>query len=218
MERMDRLETQLHESREETWDRSRERWRGADPTKNLTWGVEVPGKPFIDKVAERGGFGEGKTIVEIGPGYGRLLAAALESGVPFGRWLGVDLSSANVAHLRERFDDPRVEFVNDDAETVELPEQADTLISSLTFKHMFPSFEGPLANLARQLREGGQAMIDLIEGERRYFEPDGVTYIRWYSREEVEEILVRCGLEPAGFDEVRHLPTITRLLFIARKP
>ena len=37
--RVESLETQLHESRDEAWERSRERWRAAEPTPNLTWDV-----------------------------------------------------------------------------------------------------------------------------------------------------------------------------------
>jgi hypothetical protein len=75
-----------------------------------------------------------------------------------------------------------------------------------------------LRNLGAQMRPGGVAAFDLIEGERRYFEDDDVTYIRWYTRPEIEEIVRRCGLELAAFDEVRHLPELSRLLVVATKP
>lgn len=213
-----RLETQLHESREEGWERSRERWRAARPDADLTWGVELSGERFIERAEAHGAFGPGRTVLEIGPGYGRLLRSALDGGQEFSRWVGLDLSETNVAHLNESFDDERVEFRHGDAETAQIGDGADTVVSSLTLKHMFPSFEGPLRNIARQLRPGGLILFDLIEGERRYFEPDGVTYIRHYPRAEIEQILERSDLELVAFDEVRHHPDFVRLLVVARRP
>jgi ubiquinone/menaquinone biosynthesis C-methylase UbiE len=199
------------------WSRSRERWRAAGPTTNLTWGAEVSGDAFIERAAGHGAFGPDRHVLEIGPGYGRLLDAA-NGTVEFASWTGVDLSAENVAYLQKRYDDPRVSFVQAEVETVRLETAPDSVVSSLTFKHLFPSFEAALANLTPQLVPGATLTFDLIEGEGSYFEDDGVTYIRWYSKTEVEEILRRCGLEPAGFDEVRHLPELTRMLVLARKP
>jgi SAM-dependent methyltransferase len=217
-ERLDQLETALHESREETWDRSRVRWRGARPDANLTWGAAVSGSAFVAKAAEYGALGPGRRVVEVGPGYGRLLAAAIEDGAGFASWTGIDLSPENVSHLGARFERPDAAFVCADAEEVELGHPFDAIVSSLTFKHLYPSFEHALRNLAVQMEAPGTVVFDLIEGRRRYFERDGVTYIRWYERDEVEAILGRCGLELAAFDEVRHLETLTRLLVVARKP
>jgi SAM-dependent methyltransferase len=208
----------FHESREETWERSRTRWRASKPTANLTWDVEISGDAFVEKATHHGVFGRGRAIVEVGPGYGRLLAACLDRRVEFGSYLGVDLSEDNVAYLRERFADDRIRFVHADVESVDVGGPVDGVISSLTFKHLFPSFEPALGHLADQLRTRGLIVFDLIEGQRRYFEEDGVTYIRWYSRGEIEEIVLRTGLELVAFDEVRHVPDLVRLLVVAGKP
>jgi len=45
-----------------------------------------------------------------------------------------------------------------------------------------------------------------------------VTYLRHYTRPEVEAIVAAARLEIAAFDEVRHLPDHIRLLVVARKP
>jgi SAM-dependent methyltransferase len=204
--------------RGEAWERSRRRWRSAQPTASLTWDAEINGEEFIAKAERYGAFGAGRTILEVGPGYGRLLASCLERGVEFDAYMGIDLSADNVAHLQERFRDNGVRFLVADVESVRLPDPVDAIISSLTFKHLFPSFEAGLRNLAPQLSAGGVAIFDLIEGERRYFEEDGVTYIRWYERPEIERILTAAGLELVAFDEVRHLPEMPRLLVVARRP
>jgi len=216
--RVESLETQLHESREEAWERSRTRWRAAEPTANLTWDVRLTGDAFIDRAEHYGAFADGRRVVEVGPGYGRLLATALGRGLPFASYTGVDLSERNVAHLSETFEDERVSFVREDVEEVRFAEPVDAVVSSLTFKHLFPSFERALRNLAGQMAAGGVVLFDLIEGSRRFFEDDGVTYIRWYVREEIEGLLGACGLQLVAFEEVRHHPTLARLLVVARKP
>jgi SAM-dependent methyltransferase len=217
-QRIERLESQLHESRDEAWERSRARWRDARPTANLTWDAEVSGDAFIEKAEWYGALGSGVSILEVGPGYGRLLGSCLERGAEFGSYVGIDLSADNVAHLSERFSDDRVRFLEADVESVRLDSPVDAVISSLTFKHLFPSFEAALGNLAPQLNPGGVVLFDLIEGDRRYFEDDGVTYIRWYTRPEIQRILGNTGLELIAFDEVRHLPEMSRLLVAARRP
>jgi SAM-dependent methyltransferase len=215
--RLTRLETLMLESRERTHERSQERWSSASPDEELTFGRALTGDAFVAKAELSGAFGDGKTVVEIGPGYGRLLDAALRRGVPFARWVGVDLSPHNVAHLRERFGvDGRCEFVNEDAERVALDGPADTVLSSLTLKHIYPSFEATLANLARQLNRGATIVIDLIEGERRYFQDDARTYIRWYTPDEVTGIFGRCGCQVTAFDRVEHDPDHVRLLVVGR--
>jgi hypothetical protein len=50
------------------------------------------------------------------------------------------------------------------------------------------------------------------------FETDRVTYIRCYTRPEVQEILERVGLELVAFTNVKHDETHQRLLTVARKP
>ena len=84
--------------------------------------------------------------------------------------------------------------------------------------HLFPSFEAALQNVAGQMSPGALAVFDLIEGHRRYFAEDGVSYMRFYTRPEVEAILANTGLELVLFDEVRHLADHVRLLVVARKP
>jgi SAM-dependent methyltransferase len=217
--RLDRLERMMLESHERTHQRSQERWLAAAPDVDLTFGRELSGDAFVELAERYGAFRDGATVVEIGPGYGRLIEAALRRGVPFARWIGVDLSERNVAHLRSRFGgDGRFEFVNEDAERVALPVRADALLSSLTLKHVYPSFEGVLANLAEQLSGGATIVTDLIEGDRRFFQDDARTYIRWYRREEVTELFERAGCEVTAFDEVVHDPDHVRLLVVGRRP
>jgi SAM-dependent methyltransferase len=215
--RLEQLETLALESHERLRERSRGRWVEAPPDVGLTFDRALTGDAFVAKAAAYGAFGPGRTVLEVGPGYGRILEAALRAGAGFDRWIGVDLSPHNVAHLIDRFDlGDRVRFVNADAETVEIGEPIDTFVSSLTLKHVYPSFEGVLRNVAGSMRDGGRIVIDLYEGRRRYFEEDGLTYIRWYTRDEVEAIFESSGCEVEAFDTVEHDPDHRRLLVVGR--
>src|SRR5262245_1669487 len=183
----------------ETAARSQVRWQTAKPDQGLTWGYELTGDAFVRKVDSYGGFGSEKSILELGPGYGRLAKSVLDLGLPFRRYVAVDLSETNVTHLREVVTDPRFEFACGDAQTVALDESFDTAFSSLMFKHIYPSFFRALENVRAHLNPGGRVMFDLIEGDREYFEQDDVTFIRHYSRDEVQAMLEEAGLALVAF-------------------
>ena len=200
-----------------SWERSRRRWRSAKPDADLTWGRELDGAAFISKVEEFGGFGPYRSILEIGPGYGRLLHECLSRGVPFRDYLGVDISPVNVSFLRERFDDARVEFILADVDKLATSRCFDLVVSSLVFKHLYPSFERALTRCSAHLNVGGLVCFDLLEGENRFFEDDGVTYIREYDRVEIRDILGRVGLCLVEFAYVEHAPDHRRLFTIARR-
>ncbi len=211
--RLDRLERDGDAA-----ERSKIRWREAPPGPGLTWGVELAGDPVVAAAEAHGVFGPGRTVLEIGPGYGRVIRACIERGTAFGRYIGLDISEENAKYLREVIDDPRIEIMHGDAESVSLAEPVDSVLSFLTFKHLYPSFEGALANLQPQLRSGATVMFDLMEGSRRLFERDQATFLRQYSRSEIAEILGRIPLELVAFDRIEHAPGRVRLLFVARNP
>jgi SAM-dependent methyltransferase len=206
---------------ESQWERSRRRWRKApDRWRQLTWDVELPGEPFADKVAQYADFSAGKNILEVGPGYGRILKVCLERELPFASYCGLDLSEETCAYLRKNFPQENVRFLAGDVEHANFDTTFDIVMSSLTFKHLYPSCEPALANLARGASAGAVFCIDFVESQ----EPEALwhleTFIRRYTRGELLEILDRTGLEHVEFDEVRHdrHPWSWRLLLVARKP
>jgi len=110
-----------------------------------------------------------------------------------------------------------VDVIVGDIVTVDLHERFDVVLSSLTLKHVYPSFETALRNVDRHLNPGATVIFDLIEGDYAGFSPDdGITYTRAYSRVEVERILSTISLELVAFDEVEHHPECVRLLVVAR--
>lgn len=175
------------ESREDLWERSRARWRDDEDDNSLTWGVRWTGDAFIDLVCRNASFDETTKIIEIGPGYGRLLDTLLERGLPFASYLGIELSRERVARLRQKYAaDPRIQFTCDDVETFQLEEPRDVCFSSSTMMHLFPNFDRALSNLRRNLKIGGVVCFDVTEGgSGGRFQDDGVTFGRTYSRPEL---------------------------------
>ncbi|HWY37087.1 MAG TPA: class I SAM-dependent methyltransferase [Bacteroidia bacterium] len=211
------LENIVYESKEDVWSRSRQRWENTAPDAGLTWGKEITGDAFIEKAIAYKVFGKDKVILEIGPGYGRLLRSMQKKDVAYKNYIGVDISEEVCDYLRKEFTKNNIEIIHADVEKLKLPVKVDVVISSLTFKHLYPTFEKAILNLNNNLNSGGLYIFDLLEGEGSSFENDGKTYIHRYTQKEVIEILARCGLELLKFDEVKHDADHTRLLVIAKK-
>jgi SAM-dependent methyltransferase len=191
-------------------EKYKERWINVGPQPGLTWGRWVSGRPFIEKVEQHGVFGG--NVLEIGPGYGRLLQAAIELGVRFKHWTGVDLSAQNVNSLARQF--PQATFIEGDIEIIDLDVRFDGALSSLTFKHFAPDFVVALSNVATHLEPAGRVAFDLLEGKRTTVEADKGNYLRWYERDEIERLVPQSGMRLVAFDEVEHEPGWTRLLVV----
>ena len=217
-ERIDQLEELSPDLEKVNWERSRERWRLCKPSISLTWEKDLSGDNFISKVSSFDVFSHEKTVLEIGPGYGRLLKSCMEKKIPFRKYVGVDISAENVKYLQENFQMPTINIIHADVEKVSLEESFDVVLSSLTFKHLYPSFEKALSNVMNYVNPGSMFFFDLIEGNSRYFEKDNTTYIRWYNKSEILEILKCVNLELVTFDQVQHDQDYIRLLVVARKP
>jgi len=206
----------LLDSKEHMKVQARKRWIEAKPNVHLTWDKEVSGDAFIKKVLKYGTFQPNKNILEIGPGYGRLLKAILKENLPFKNYYGVDLSAENIFYLKKTFTTPNVHFICGNAEDIQFDNTFDMTISSLTFKHMFPTFEKTLHNVSTHMKKGSMIFFDLYEGNVGFFEEDG-TYIKHYSKSQIKDILKRSMLELVDFDNVTHSPGFSRLLVIAKR-
>jgi SAM-dependent methyltransferase len=200
------------------WTRSRERWQADEPDSQLTWGLDLTGDAFVDRLLAHDLLPEGVDILEVGPGYGRILQSVLERAPAFGSYLGLELSAERVDRLRTRFgDDTRLSFEHGDVETFSAEQPFDVAVSSLVFKHLYPTFEQAAQVIGRALRPGGTLVFDVLEGQGREFQPDqSATFLRWYTRDEIEEILGGCGYTSVVFDRVEHAPNYERLLVIAQ--
>jgi SAM-dependent methyltransferase len=201
------------------WTRSRQRWINENPNASLTWGYQLNGDKFIEKIISYNSLQTERNILEIGPGYGRLLESLLKFNTKFKKYTGVDISNNNINYLKNTFKDNNISFILGDFENIGLEDRFDIVISSLTFKHLYPSFEKLLSNVYKHLTPGGWIFFDLIESgvPNSFFENGGVTYIRHYSKQEIDEILHHTSFKLVNYDNVIHDNEHSRLLVVARK-
>jgi SAM-dependent methyltransferase len=205
------------ESTESLIKKARKRWVYAKPDTHLTWDREISGDAFIKKMLRYyDKFDDTTNIIEIGPGYGRLLKSILNQHLAFKNYYGIDISKENIDYLKRTFAAPNLQFIHANAEDVILDTTFDIAISSLTFKHIFPTFEKTLSNISKYMNKNATVFFDLIEGNLSLFEEDE-TYIRYYQKSHVKEILKHSGLKLIAFDNVLHMPGHFRLLVVAQK-
>src|SRR5262249_9624696 len=98
------------------------RWKADEDDAWLTWGTRMTGDSFIDAVAKYHAFSPADRLLEIGPGFGRLLSTILERRLPFATYQGLELSPARVEKLTRKFASPAIRFLTGDilADTFDL--------------------------------------------------------------------------------------------------
>ena len=64
-------------------EKSLERWKNCYPDRYLTWGKMITGHAFVELAQKYCNFTSAKRILELGPGYGRILASLLYKKIPF---------------------------------------------------------------------------------------------------------------------------------------
>src|SRR5262249_40325473 len=187
------------------------------------------GENFAEFVIQHVILTDNSIIVEIGPGYGRLLKALLSHRVRFRRYIGLEISPARVNRLSKQFQDPRIEFHQADILAgVELNASADLTISSAVFEHLYPDFSRAIETISGFTRPGGAAIIDFVRDENdvdkssSWFEKE-TTYIRTYSRNELRDLFEKSGFSINELQRVSFGPDIdnreiTRTVILATKP
>ena len=173
---------------------SQRRWRADETPAGLTWGRLMAGDSLWDLYQSRRKFSANDKILEIGPGYGRILKTAIERKIPFASYTAIDLSRDRVAKLSREFRIANIEFVQSDIETWEGDQPYDVVLCSGTFEHLHPDCRIALKNIRRQLAASAEVFIDFIDGKGAScgFEPDG-TYVRVYTQDEISSIFTECG-------------------------
>jgi SAM-dependent methyltransferase len=211
--------------------RSQVRWRGDEVDVGLTWGTMMSGQPFLDFLLAHVRPQPNTTIVEIGPGYGRITEALLQSGFPFKQYIGAEISPARVAKLRQRFTDPRMHFIEADVVTgtgLDSLSGADLIIGSAVFEHFYPDFGRPLEHIARISGRNAILVFDLVREDETLrkvyagFEPDGRAFVRIYSRSEIRLLFRnssfrRTALGRLSFGLGAHQQEVTRTAIVAMK-
>jgi SAM-dependent methyltransferase len=177
------------------------RWRGDEDGASLTWGNVITGDTFVDAIDKCFMFVPETRILEVGPGYGRLLKTLLRRERQFRHFLGVDLSEFRVHNLGRTLGSPGIDFVVGNCATFRPSAAVDLVISSATFEHLFPSIQQTLSNLHASMQPGGWIFADFISSDeslnvsRAYFEADdlGGAFIRVYSRDELYRFFSSAG-------------------------
>jgi ubiquinone/menaquinone biosynthesis C-methylase UbiE len=97
----------------------------------------------------------GKTVLEVGCGYGGMQRALLESGAA--RTIGLDVDAGAIELARANLaGEPRVSFVEGDIERCPLPSSSvDIVVSDAVLEHV-GDIEAALGEVARVLRPGGR--------------------------------------------------------------
>lgn len=143
-----------------------QRWRGDDRADaGLTWGVILEGDSFFGELEKHLERWQGINILEIGPGYGRLLQSLMRLHSAFGHYVGLDISPVKVEKLRRRFGSDLVSFEVGDCRTWRGNPVApfDLIICSSTFEHVRPDFSHALKNLIMFLKRDGAFAFDLTD-------------------------------------------------------
>ncbi|MGH6838133.1 MAG: class I SAM-dependent methyltransferase [Methylocella sp.] len=179
------------------------RWRGDEHDASLTWGNIMTGDTFIGQVERLFGFTLQQRVLEIGPGYGRLLKTLVQRGHPFEEFVGLDLSSSRISRLSAQFGAPHIKFIVGDCDSYIPDGLFDIILSSSTFEHIFPSVQQSLRNIYSCLKPKGMAFIDFISADdslgisRAHFESEaaGGAFIRIYSRDEIHALFAAADLK-----------------------
>src|SRR5690348_14405723 len=83
---------------------SQKRWSSDEPAPGLTWGSLMTADSLWALYQKHHEFKAHDKILEIGPGYGRLLRTALEYRIPFQSYTAIELSKSRVDRLCHEFD------------------------------------------------------------------------------------------------------------------
>ncbi len=181
-------------------------WKRAHPTRALTWNADMTGDEFVGLVRKNAGSDLGR-VMEIGPGYGRLITSILRDQLGFAEYLGVDISPQNVPFLREKFGregERPVRFENADFFEFEPPaphgRPFDTIISAAVFLHLYPSVEPAMKRCRALLRDGGRLCFDVPGGRERYVDISRQNFVRSYTPEELKAIADAAGYSSCTVD------------------
>jgi len=179
----------------ELFEISQRRWKGDEPPPGLTWGHLMTGDSFVDTLQVHWRPSNDTRMLEIGPGYGRILSTLLQRQIPFRSYCGVEISLARTVRLSEQFTDERIRFENGDINTHEFSEPADVVISSSTFVHLYPDCSKALKNIRSQVSKNAVIALDFMDPahHRGMGFHDGGTYVRYYSRDELDQIFTESG-------------------------
>jgi SAM-dependent methyltransferase len=149
------------------WRYASRRWSLPCPTifAGAVDGRMVDKLSATDATLDRMGLRPGMTVVEIGPGPGRLLVPAARRVLPGGKAIGVELQQGMLDKLRRKLaaNDPgNVELIHGDATHALLPRESADVVYLCTVLGEIPDRRAALRNCFDALRPGGRLSITEI--------------------------------------------------------
>lgn len=166
------------------------RYRSLPCPSLLAWMVEGP---LVDRVAgtnvtlERLSLQPGQTVLEVGPGPGRLLVPASFRVLPGGRAIGIDIQSKMIERLKRRAAEKgatNLTALVGDATSLKLDRETVDVAILCTVLGEIPDRAAALAECFRVLRPGGLLSITEIRGDPHY-----------QSRAKVQQLAGQAGFE-----------------------
>lgn len=176
------------------WRWASRRWSLPCPSA-LSWAVDGPVADLFagtTTTLDRMELRPGMTVIEIGPGPGRLLLRAARRVLPGGKAIGVELQQGMIDKLQKKLahDDPgNVEVIHADATKVELLGESADLVYLCTVLGEIPDRTTALARCYDALKPGGRLSITEIIGDPHY-----------QSKAKVGELAMIAGFEPENVD------------------
>jgi ubiquinone/menaquinone biosynthesis C-methylase UbiE len=171
----------------------------------LSWMVSGP---LVDKLSateqtvDRLGLRPGMTVVEIGPGPGRLLLPAARRVLPGGRAIGVELQQDMIDKLQQKLkrDDPgNLELIRADAARAVLPGESADVVYLCTVLGEIPDRRAALKHCYSALRPGGRLSITEIIGDPHYQTVAKVRELAFDAGFEFEDITSSWRMYTANF-------------------
>jgi SAM-dependent methyltransferase len=200
------------------------RWKGDELAEGLTWGRPMTGDSFVDVLLSYWRPDHHARVLEVGPGYGRILSTLLQRNIPFRTYCGIEISAPRVARLRQQFIDRRIRFDCEDINSYQFPEPVDLVISSATFVHLYPDCSTALRNIREHTSSKALIAIDFIDPAHystgRGFDHTTGTFVIGYSQDELRELFSRNAYNVIAMPEfvigVGAMGEIFGLMVIAR--
>ncbi len=211
------------------------RWENCYPGPLLTDHYIINGDEFISSIEKYVNFSFETSILELGPGYGRLLKSFLDKQLSFKKYVGIDISKNNIDFLKNNFKHKNIEFIHSTFLNATIDSYFDVIYSSLVLKHQFPTFFESLKHIIKFMKKDGILFFDLpippmfpLESDVNchklittgpvnydWFESTQ-TFVGKYSLGEIQVLCKELGLT-CDFDFVNHQSIGRRLLIICRQ-